>query len=88
MKLKVFVDTPTWEWPEDADKIFLKALRDNQADDSERVLAAELAGDSTVINDMLASELLAIVNDVNNSDRLRGKAGKSRPVLLSLGLPG
>jgi hypothetical protein len=77
MKLKIFVDTPAWEWPEDADKIFLKALRDNQADDSERVLAAELAGDSTIINDMLASELLAIVNDVNNSDSLRGKAGIS-----------
>ena len=77
MKLKVFVDTAAWEWPEDADKILLKALRDNQADESERVLAAELAGDSTVINDMLVSELLAIVNDVNNSDSLRERAAIS-----------
>ncbi len=51
MGLKIFIDTPPWEWPEDADKMFLGNLSDDQADESERLLAAELAGDSTVIND-------------------------------------
>ena len=77
MDLNIFKDTPPWEWPEDADSIFLKALRDSQTEESERLLAAELAGDSTVINDDLASELLAIVNDANNSVSLRGRAAIS-----------
>jgi HEAT repeat protein len=77
MKLKTFIDTPPWEWSEDAAKIFLKALRDDQADESERLLAAELAGDSTVINDELAGELLTIVSDDKNSDSLRGRAAIS-----------
>jgi hypothetical protein len=77
MKLKTFTDTPSWEWPEDTDKIFSEALRDDQADESERLLAAELAGDSTVINDELADELLVIVSDDKESDSLRARAAIS-----------
>lgn len=61
MKLKTFLEIPSWDWPEDVDRKILKVLRDNSVDESERLLAAELAGDSTVINDDLAGELLAIV---------------------------
>jgi hypothetical protein len=32
MNLKIIIDIPPWEWSEDADKIFLEALRDDQAD--------------------------------------------------------
>jgi hypothetical protein len=74
MKLKTFRDTPPYEWPEDAARIFLAALRDDRADESERLLAAELAGDSTVINDELADELLVIVSDDKESDGLRARA--------------
>ena len=77
MDLKIFADTPPWEWPEDAAKIFLEVLRDDQADESERLLAVELAGDSTVINDELADELLAIVSDDKDSDSLRARAAIS-----------
>jgi hypothetical protein len=77
MKLKTYIDTPPWEWPEDADKIFSEALRDDQADESERLLAAELAGDATVINDELADELLGIVSDDNESAGLRARAAIS-----------
>jgi hypothetical protein len=77
MELKTFREIPPWEWPEDADRIFLEALRDNQANESEHLLAAELAGDSVVINDELAGELLAIVNDDKNSVSLRGRAAIS-----------
>ena len=69
MKLKAFIDTPPWEWPEDADRIILKALRDNEADESVHLLAAELAGDSTVINDELVGELLAIISN----DKVKSK---------------
>ncbi len=77
MELKTFIKIPPWEWPEDANRIFLEALQDNQANESEHLLAAELAGDSTVINDELAGELLAIVNDEKNSVSLRGRAAIS-----------
>ena len=77
MNLKNFLEIPSWDWPDDVDKIILKVLRDNSVDESERLLAAELAGDSTVINDDLTGELLAIVYEDKNSDNLRGRAAIS-----------
>ncbi|RLB13160.1 MAG: hypothetical protein DRG82_16190 [Deltaproteobacteria bacterium] len=43
MDLTTLKNTPPWEWPEGADEIFLEILRDDQADASDRLLAAELA---------------------------------------------
>lgn len=77
MELKTFLEIPSWNWPEDVDRKILKVLRDNSVDESERLLAAELASDSTVINDDLAGELLAIVYEDKNSDSLRGRAAIS-----------
>ena len=34
MNLKTLQDTPPWEWPEGARKIFLEILRNDQADES------------------------------------------------------
>ena len=48
MDLKIMENTPSWEWPEDADQYFLKFLGDDQAAESDRCPAAELAGDYTV----------------------------------------
>jgi len=48
MDLKTLNDTPPWGWPEGADKMLLKILRDDRTDQSDCLLAAELAGDSTV----------------------------------------
>jgi hypothetical protein len=53
MDLKTLYDTPPWEWPEGADKMLLGILRDDRTDQSDCLLAAELAGDSTVVNDEL-----------------------------------
>ena len=77
MDLKNFMDTPPWEWPEDAAKKFLEILRDDQTDESERLLAVELAGDSTVINDELVDALLAILLSDKDSDSLRSKTAIS-----------
>jgi hypothetical protein len=74
MDLKTLYDTPPWDWPEGTAKMFWGILRDDQADASERLLAAELAGDSTVINDDLADALLSIVRNGDESEELRGKA--------------
>jgi len=74
MDLKTFQDIPPWEWPEDAGKMFLKILRDDQADASERLLAAELAADIVVISDALIDELLSIVCNDEESEALRARA--------------
>ena len=77
MDLKLLKDTPPWDWPEDAGKIFLETLQDGQADSSDRVLAAEMAGDFTVINDELVVALLSILGSSDESEELRGKAAIS-----------
>ena len=74
MDLKTLYDTPPWDWPEGTAKMFLGILRDDQADESERLLAVELAGDFTVINDELADALLSILRNGDESEELRGKA--------------
>ena len=74
MELKVLEDMPPWEWPQGTDKMLLGILRDNQKDKSDRLLAADLAGDYTVINDELAAALLAIVRNGAESEELRARA--------------
>jgi hypothetical protein len=74
MDLNILKDIPPWDWPEDADKMLLVILRDDQADQTERRLAVELAGDFTVINDELVDALLDTVRDGQDSDSLRAMA--------------
>jgi hypothetical protein len=54
MNLKTLLDTAPWDWPRDAANTFRNTLIDRRADESDRLIAAELAGYSTVINDDLA----------------------------------
>ena len=77
MELKIFKDIPPWEWPEDADRIFLGVLGDDRTDESDRLLAVELAGDFVVINDDLVDALLAIVHNAKDSESLRARAAIS-----------
>lgn len=77
MNIKTLKDMPPWEWPKNAGQMFLDVLQDDQARSSERLLAAELAGDSTVINDDLADALLSILCNPRESDPLRGQAAIS-----------
>ena len=74
MDLETLKNTPPWEWPEGSGQLFLEILRDGQADESDRLLAAELAGNFTVINDELAGMLLSIVRNDHESEKLRSKA--------------
>ncbi|MGA9538186.1 MAG: hypothetical protein WBR24_19965 [Desulfobacterales bacterium] len=77
MGLQTLYDTLPWEWPQGADELILRVLRDNGADKSDRLLAAELAGDSTVVNDDLVDALLSILGNGDASDGLRGRAAIS-----------
>ena len=82
MDLKLLKDTPPWEWPKDAGKMFLEILNSDKADESDRLLAAELAGDFIVINDELVDALLSILSNMDQSELLQGKAAISLgPVL-------
>jgi len=82
MDLKLLKDTPPWDWPKDTDKMFLQILNSSKADESDRLLTAELAGDFTVINDGLVDALLSILRNRDESELLQGKAAISLgPVL-------
>lgn len=82
MDLKILNETPPWDWPEGASKMLSAILADDRSDISDRNLAAELAGDVTVINDNLVDVLLSILQSGEESDELRGKAAISLgPVL-------
>ncbi|MFH1952975.1 MAG: HEAT repeat domain-containing protein [Pseudomonadota bacterium] len=74
MDLKILENMPPWEWPQGTDKMLLGILRDDQRDESDRLLAAELAGDYTIINDELADALLSIVLSGEESEDLRARA--------------
>jgi hypothetical protein len=75
--LKTLKDIPPWEWPKGAGKLFLNTLRDRKAAPSDRLLAAEMAGDYTVINDELAQALLTILANAHDPENLRGQAAIS-----------
>jgi len=74
MDLETLRELPPWEWPENAGELLLATLRDGAAAAEDRLLAAQLGGDLTVINDALATELLAIVGAGAEPERLRAKA--------------
>ena len=82
MDLKILAETPPWEWPEDVDRVLLAVLTDGRADTDDRILAADLAGEFSVINDALADALLTILQSKDESEEIRGTAATSLgPVL-------
>lgn len=82
MNLKTLTDTPPWEWPEGAGVMLMEILGDEHAEESDRLLAAELTGDFTVINEQLVDALLSILHNGDESEMVRGQAAISLgPVL-------
>lgn len=77
MDIKTLLNMAPWDWPEGTDTLLLGVLRDEEADESDRLIAADLAGDSTVINDDLAEALLIIVESGDESDDIRSRAAIS-----------
>ena len=82
MDLTSLANLPPWQWPTDIGNTLLAVLRDRNADESEHLLAAEMAGEIVAINDDLAGALLSIVADATASEELRSRAALSLgPVL-------
>ncbi len=74
MDIYTLEDLPPWEWPENAEAMIIGLLQDRQADAEERLLAAELAGDHTNMNDALADALLTVTGSQEEVGELRGAA--------------
>jgi len=54
--------------------MFWRTLVDQRANETDRLVAAELAGDFTVINDDLAATLLTIAGSADEPEQLRARA--------------
>lgn len=82
MDLRTLKDTPPWDWPQSTGTTLLGVLRDTSASESGRLLAAELAGDLTVMNDGLAAALMSILESGDQSEKIAMQAAISLgPVL-------
>jgi hypothetical protein len=82
MDINILKDTPPWEWPANTRQILMENLRDGERAASDRIVAAELAGDLVVMDDKMADALLAIVRSAGEPEELRAKAAISLgPVL-------
>lgn len=78
MDLKILYETiPPWDWPKDAVRMFQEILDNHSADLSNRLLAAEMAGNLVVFNDALAKTLLSIVGNIDEPTELRARAAIS-----------
>ena len=89
MNLKSLLDTPPWDWPRDTGKILRKTLLDRRASESDRMIAAELAGEMVVIDDPMVEALLTVVCSAAEPELLRSKAAISLgPVLEQTGIDG
>jgi hypothetical protein len=84
MDLKTLQGMPPWDWPGNAGKMFLGILRDPGANASDRLVAAELAGDCVAIDDALADALLSIVGNGADPEELRAQAASSLGPVLEL----
>jgi hypothetical protein len=82
MDLKTLVDTPPWEWPRNAGKIIHKILTDSRANEADRLIAADLAGEFVVMSDELAHALLTLVRNADEPEQLRAKAAISLGPIL------
>lgn len=74
MNLEALKDTPPWEWSQGAAKKLLEILRNRGGSRTERKLAAELAGDFTIIDDEIASALLSVVRSNDETEDMRNTA--------------
>src|SRR2546429_3035123 len=82
MDLKALKDTPPWDWPAGTAERLVNVLRDEQAIESDRLLATDMAGDFTVVNDELVEALLAILRKSQESKQVRARAAISLGPIL------
>ncbi len=87
MNIRTLQDAGPWEWPKSAPVLIRRVLVDRNAAPADRVIAAGLAGDMSVISDVMADSLLTILNDETETDEIRAQAAISLgPVLEAMDL--
>ena len=74
MNLKKLKDIPPWDWPADASALVINTLTNRKASNADRLLAADLAGEYTILSEEIAFALLTVVDTNEESDELRSKA--------------
>lgn len=72
--LELWSAIPPWEWTEEVAQRLIEVLRDDAAPEEERLLAAQMAGESAVVDDEIVDALLSVVEDANAAEELRGRA--------------
>lgn len=82
MNLTTLKDIPPWDWPEGTGKMLLDILRDARSSGSDLLLATELAGNFTVIDDELVDALLSILRSGDKPEEVRGRAAISLGPIL------
>jgi hypothetical protein len=82
MDLKALKDTPPWDWPAGTAEKLVNVLRDEQAIESDRLLATDMAGDFTVVNDELVEALLSILRNSEESKQVRARGAISLGPIL------
>jgi uncharacterized protein (UPF0147 family) len=85
MDLKTLKDTPPWDWPEGTAEKLVSILRNERAAEPNRLLATEMAGNFTVVNDELVEALLAILRNSEESQEMRARAAISLGPILAYG---
>lgn len=84
MRLEHLEELPPWEWPPGVKREVMAVLSDERADEAERVSAARLAGDITVVDDEVVEQLLTILDRGDFSDELRAVAALAVGPVLEL----
>jgi hypothetical protein len=74
MDLQILKDAAPWDWPEGTGREILRILLDEEAHPSDRILAAELAGNYTVLDDELALALMTVLANPQESENIRCRA--------------
>jgi hypothetical protein len=69
--------TPPWEWPANAGETLIRILRDRRSAASDRIIAADLAGSITVMDDRMADLSLSLVRSADEPEQLRATAAIS-----------
>jgi hypothetical protein len=77
LDLSVLSEIPPWDWPPATGDTLHAALRDPKQPISDRLIAAELAGDLCVMDDDMAQALLAVLGSPDEPEELRAKAAIS-----------
>jgi len=75
--LEHLANTPPWQWPVVAGATLLAVLRAPDTSPTDRLLAAELAGDPCAHDDAIAAELLRLATGNDQPEELRMQAAIS-----------